>query len=67
MVEELSDRNMTLEDQILELKSEVHELEMGSELNGEYEEEMEKEIKLVTRMLDTRDNVIITLERAIKM
>ena len=67
MVEDLSDRVLSLEEDNVALQTTIREMEEGSDLMAEVEEVQAEELKALTRDLEGRDAVIHNLEEAIKM
>ena len=67
MVEDLSDRIISLEDDNAALRQSIYELEEAAELATEMEEVQSEELKTLNRELESRDVKIINLEEAIKM
>jgi len=67
MVEELSDKVTRLEDENIELKNAVRDMEEAGEIAAEMEEVQAEEIKTLRREQQTRDATIRNLEEAIKM
>ena len=67
MVEDLSDRVLSMEDENVALRSTIRELEDAAELTAEMEELQTEEVKALTRDLEGRDTIIRNLEEAIKM
>ena len=67
MVEELSDRVMALEDDVVGLSHIIREMEEAAELAAEMEEVQTDELKATMLDLEGRDAVIRNLEEAIRM
>lgn len=67
MVEDLSDRVLSLEEDVVQLQSTIRELEEAAELAAEMEEVQADELKAINRDLEGRDTIIRNLEEAIKM
>ena len=67
MVEDLSDRIMAMEDDNVQLRQTIRELEEAMELSAEMEEVQTEEVKALTRDLEERDTIVLNLEEAIKM
>eukprot|EP00977_Amphora_coffeiformis_P018457 scaffold6506_cov171-Amphora_coffeaeformis.AAC.5 len=67
MVEDLSDRVLSLEEDIAALQTTIREMEEAAELSAEVEEVQTEEIKALLRDVDGRDAIIRNLEEAIKM
>ena len=67
MVEDLSDRVMSLEEDNIALQTTIREMEEAADLTAEMEEVQAEELKAMTRDLDGRDAIIHNLEEAIKM
>jgi len=66
MVEDLSDRVMSLEEENINLESTVRDLEEGMDINNAMEEAQADEIKALMKDLQIRETVIVNLEEAIK-
>lgn len=67
MVEDLSDRVMSLEDEIVNLQATIREMEEAADIASEMEEAQSDELKAISRDLEDRDTIIRNLEEAIKM
>ena len=67
MVEDLSDRVLSLEEDIVALQTTIREMEEAAELSAEVEEVQTEEIKSLWRDMEGRDAIIRNLEEAIKM
>lgn len=67
MVEDLSDRVLSLEEDNVALQTTIREMEEGADLTAEVEEVQAEELKALTRDLEGRDAIIHNLEEAIKM
>jgi dynactin 1 len=67
MVEALSDRVLTLEDENIILQSTIREMEDAADIAAELEEVQAEEVKALMIDLETRDSTIRNLEEAIKM
>ncbi|GKY94923.1 hypothetical protein MPSEU_000457200 [Mayamaea pseudoterrestris] len=67
MVEDLTDRLFSLEEECVALKTVVRELEEAAELTAEMEEVQAEELKALSRDLEGREAVIHNLEEAIKI
>ena len=67
MVEDLSDRVLSLEEDIVALQTTIREMEEAAELSAEVEEVQMEEIKALLRDVEGRDAIIRNLEEAIKM
>ena len=67
MVEDLSDRVLTLEEDIVLLQTTIREMEEAAELTAEMEEVQAEELKALSQDLEGRDTIIRNLEEAIKM
>lgn len=67
MVEDLSDRLMSIEDNNVSLQITIRDLEEGTELNAEMEEAQNFEIKALMEDLQNRETIILNLEEAMKM
>jgi hypothetical protein len=67
MVEDLSDRVLSFEEDITALQTIVREMEEAAELSAEVEEVQTEEIKALWRDVEGRDTIIRNREEAIKM
>lgn len=67
MVEDLSDRVLSLEEDNALLRATIREMEEAAELTAEMEEVQSDELKALAQDLETRDTIIRNLEEAIKM
>ena len=67
IVEDLSDRILSLEDDNAALRQSIYELEEATELATEMEEVQSEELKTLNKELESKDVKIINLEEAIKM
>jgi len=67
MVEKLTDRIISLEEEKLNLESLVNDLEESVEINNALEEALSDEMKVMTKDLQFRDILIANLEEGIKM
>jgi hypothetical protein len=67
MVEDLSDRVLSLEEDNISLQATLREMEESAELTAEMEEVQADELKEMARDLEGRDTIIRNLEEAIKM
>jgi predicted nucleic acid-binding Zn-ribbon protein len=67
MVEDLSDRLLSMEEDNIALRTVVREMEEAAELTAEMEEVQADELKALSRDLEGRDTIIHNLEEAIKM
>ena len=67
MVEELSDKVVRLEDENIELRNAIRDLEEAGELSAEMEEVQAEENKTLRLNVEKRDTLIRNLEEAIKM
>lgn len=67
MVEDLSDRLLSLEEDNGSLRTTIRELEEAAELTAEMEEVQADELKASYRDLEERDTVVRNMEEAIKM
>lgn len=67
MVEDLSDRVLSLEEDIVVLQTTIREMEEAAELTAEMEEVQAEELKALAQDLEGRDTIIRNLEEAIKL
>jgi dynactin 1 len=67
MVEDLSDRVMSMEEFVMTLQGTIREMEEAAELTAEMEEVQTEEIKALYRDMEGRDSIIRNMEEAIKM
>lgn len=67
MVEDLSDRVMALEEEIMARQNIIRDLEEAAELTAEMEEVQAEELKAMAADLEGRDTIIRNMEEAIKM
>jgi dynactin 1 len=67
MVEALSDRVLTLEDENITLQATIREMEDAADIAAELEEVQAEEVKALMIDLEARDSIIRNLEEAIKM
>ena len=67
MVEELSDRVLSLEEDNIALRSTIRELEEAADIAAEMEEVQNEEVKALNRDLEERETIVRNLEEAIKM
>ena len=67
MVEDLSDRVLSLEEELVASQAMVREMEEAADIAAEMDEVQTDEIKALQRDLEDRDTVIRNLEEAIKM
>ena len=66
-MEELSDRTLILESEIIKHKSTIKEMEEAADVATETEEELFYENKTLTSTIEKKDSTIQTLHEAIKM
>ena len=67
MVEDLSDRVLSMEEEIMSCQQTIRELEEAADITAEMEEVQTEELKALNRDLEDRETVIRNLEEAIKM
>eukprot|EP00529_Nitzschia_sp_RCC80_P006816 CAMPEP_0113503770 /NCGR_PEP_ID=MMETSP0014_2-20120614/34349_1 /TAXON_ID=2857 /ORGANISM="Nitzschia sp." /LENGTH=1423 /DNA_ID=CAMNT_0000398815 /DNA_START=80 /DNA_END=4347 /DNA_ORIENTATION=+ /assembly_acc=CAM_ASM_000159 len=67
MVEDLSDRVLSLEEELMTLQQTIREMEEAADITAEMEEVQADELKALNREMEDRETVIRNLEEAIKM
>jgi len=67
MVEDLSDRVLSLEEELVAGEQTIREMEEAADITAEMEEVQADELKAVNRDLEDRETIIRNLEEAIKM
>lgn len=67
MVEDLSDRVLSMEEELVACQQTIRELEEAADITAEMEEVQAEELKALNRDLEDRETVIRNLEEAIKM
>jgi dynactin 1 len=67
MVEDLSDRVLSLEEELVACQQTIREMEEAADITAEMEEVQTEELKALNRDLEDRESIIRNLEEAIKM
>jgi dynactin 1 len=67
MVEDLSDRVLSMEEELVSSQQTIREMEEAADITAEMEEVQTEELKALNRDLEDRETVIRNLEEAIKM
>jgi dynactin 1 len=67
MVEDLSDRVLSLEEELVVLQQTIREFEEAADITAEMEEVQSEELKALNRDLEDRESIVRNLEEAIKM
>ena len=67
MVEDLSDRVLSLEEELVACQQTIREMEEAADITAEMEEVQTEELKALNRDLEDRETIIRNLEEAIKM